>query len=417
MASGIVPRRCYAEEQSDDFRPKGVNLMKRIIPVLLLAFVVAACQEDAPTVPTVGDPQFAKPDCEVDPDHPSCKDGGGGGGGGDQDYTATILQTFATSSGSDVSDVRGDGTVLVAGSSKENLGKYYAAATWTVTEDNAVDGPNPLPMPSELVDAFGIHVQAHGWETNDAGTIVVGYAAGIAQTGNEVLPVRWVAGEPDVLERPEGYPKAYATGVNDEGTVVGQGYGDADQPRVTTLWDANGTLTVLPSPFGDDRAKGINNDGHVVGASWDPEEGQSHAILWPFGGGWCDLDQGGSSYAYQITDEDSDGTVLVAGDSESPYRATIWKVHVADCDVVQFWTVGGPWSAARDVRRVDGDWEAVGTIGDAPMVWRWDGAETTETRVQREGSATSINSDGRIGGMARVKRSDQAMLWTPKSNQ
>jgi hypothetical protein len=32
--------------------------MKRIIPLLILAFVIAACQEDGPTVPTDG-PQFA----------------------------------------------------------------------------------------------------------------------------------------------------------------------------------------------------------------------------------------------------------------------------------------------------------------------------------------------------------------------
>jgi hypothetical protein len=44
--------------------------MKRIIPFLMLAFVVAACEDDGPTVP-VGGPQFGKgPKCE----NPPCKE-------------------------------------------------------------------------------------------------------------------------------------------------------------------------------------------------------------------------------------------------------------------------------------------------------------------------------------------------------
>lgn len=52
--------------------------MKRIIPFLLLALVAVACKDGGPTVPSV-DPQFAKPDCNVDPNHQSCKDGDGDG--------------------------------------------------------------------------------------------------------------------------------------------------------------------------------------------------------------------------------------------------------------------------------------------------------------------------------------------------
>ncbi|KPK62234.1 MAG: hypothetical protein AMS21_07920 [Gemmatimonas sp. SG8_38_2] len=50
--------------------------MKRISPVLLLAFVALACNEGGPT-DTILEPQFAKPDCTVDPPHPSCKPDGG----------------------------------------------------------------------------------------------------------------------------------------------------------------------------------------------------------------------------------------------------------------------------------------------------------------------------------------------------
>jgi hypothetical protein len=66
---------------SDDTSPKGVSPRKRIIPFLLLAFVAVACERDGPTVPVDG-PQFAKgkPNCDIDPSHPSCKDDSGGEG-------------------------------------------------------------------------------------------------------------------------------------------------------------------------------------------------------------------------------------------------------------------------------------------------------------------------------------------------
>ena len=48
--------------------------MKRFIPILMLAFAFAACQDEGPTQPVEG-PQFAKPSC---PGHPSCKDDDGG---------------------------------------------------------------------------------------------------------------------------------------------------------------------------------------------------------------------------------------------------------------------------------------------------------------------------------------------------
>jgi len=402
--------------------------MKRIfpfVPFVLLAFVVAACQEDSPTVPTVGDPQFAKPDCEIDSSHPACKDDGDAGG--DEDYIATDLETRGervnTSWAFDVSDDLGDGTVAVSGGGKENPGKFLEAMTWTVTGTDVVDGPVILPLDAPDVQdvfAFGI---------SDDGKYIVGRARG--DTDSElgfdlVLPVRWDGGPGELLDPVHPYLQAVALDVNNYGETVGWSRAAEGEPRVATLWDTFGTPTELDSPLGgESAAMDINNDGHVVGASWDPVEGLWHAILWPSDGDPCDLDQGVGSVTQAITDVYDDGTVLVAGDAGSPeaYQPAVWQVQVTDnsCSVVQYWTIGGGDLYAKDVRRVGGGWEAVGNDASSdksrPMVWRFDGTETTETQLAKDGRAHRINSDGRIAGEAKVRRLDHAMLWTPNPNQ
>jgi hypothetical protein len=388
--------------------------MRRIIPFLLLAFVAVACERDGPTVPVDG-PQFAK----GKPDKPPGKPG-------DEDYVATILQTFGTSVAADLSDDLDGGTVLVVGSSKEKLGTYYAAATWTVSGSGDVDGPNTLPLDNTgLAEVYGVNVQARAYHVSDDGRFIAGYAMGIGPPANAVLPVRWNEGVDEPLAPAEGHPMGVLSGVNDNAQVVGWSYGAVGD--VPTRWDEFGTATVLPSPLGGDgNARRINNQGYVVGDSRDPLGVSSHAIVWTPDGSYCDLSNGSSgSYGVQITDV-QDGKVLVAGDSGSPeeYQAAVWEVQVTEtsCYVVRQWTMGGLNSTAFDVRRVGSGWEAVGIDvsgpRDQPMVWRWDGMgmETTETLVAKEGRATGVNSDGRIVGKAEVKKSDQAMLWTTKSN-
>ena len=54
--------------------------LKALLPVLVLAAFSVSCDQETPTVPDdtaavpADVPLFAKPNCEVDPSHPSCKD-------------------------------------------------------------------------------------------------------------------------------------------------------------------------------------------------------------------------------------------------------------------------------------------------------------------------------------------------------
>ncbi|KPK78985.1 MAG: hypothetical protein AMS25_14160 [Gemmatimonas sp. SM23_52] len=399
--------------------------MKRIIPFLLLAFVVAACQEDAPTVPTVGDPQFAKPDCEVDPSHPSCKDDGGGGGGGDANYIATDLETrrgnVPPTWAFDVSDDLGNGTVTVAGGTRVG-NQYLQAMTWTVTGTDVVDGPVTLPLVDlayQDVFAFGI---------SDNGSYIVGRARESSDTAYadwvRVSAVRWHGGPGAALLPVDEYDTAIALDVNNSGKTVGYSMRDTEPPVVATLWNESGVASPLASPGleGGSVARGINNQGHVVGASWDGDLEQWHAILWPSTGGYCDL---GVGYAQDITDDNGDGTVLVAGDWGTPeaYRPAVWRINptAPSCSdvVLEHWIMdSGPQTSAWDVRPFGADgWEAVGhdeSGGEQPpLAWRFDGTEITEIQLANDGRALGINIDGQIAGDARVKRRKHAMLWTP----
>lgn len=64
-------------------RPHPAFRVNAVVGSLTAAAFILGCQE-MPTDAPVEDlaPSFAKPDCSVDPSHPSCKDGDGGDGGG-----------------------------------------------------------------------------------------------------------------------------------------------------------------------------------------------------------------------------------------------------------------------------------------------------------------------------------------------
>ena len=391
--------------------------MKRIIPFLLLAFVVAACQEDAPTVPTVGDPQFAKPDCEAAPTHPSCKDDGGGGG--DENYIATDLETRRGKVGPtwafDVSDDLGNQTVTVAGGTRVG-NQYLQAMTWTVTGTDIVDGPNLLPLDATYQDVFAFGI-------SDNGSYIVGRARESSDTAYadwvQVSAVRWDGGSGVVLLAVDEYESAIALDVNNSGETVGYSMRDTEPPVVATLWNESGAASPLASPGleGGSVARGINNQGHVVGASWDGN--QWHAILWPSTGGYCDL---GDGYAQDITDVES-GAVLVAGDVGTPedYQPAVWRIDPSSCsngveppDTI---TTAPPQTSAWDVRPSGAGWEAVGYNESGEdqraFLWRFDGDEITEIQLANDGRALGINIDGQIAGDAMVKRGKHAMLWTP----
>jgi hypothetical protein len=328
--------------------------MKRIIPLLILAFVIAACQEDGPTVPTDG-PQFAKPTCPSD--HPSCKDGGGGGGG---EYIPTTLgETKVTSKARDLTEPLGDGSILIAGVSQMANGDPVAAV-WTVSGTDVV-ASSELPLGDGFAVSAAIGI-------NDDGSVIVGVGgSGVDVLGHitDEIPVMWTrSGDGWATELLPGYEVAgWARDVN-AGTIVGTTWHSGDSKA--TLWDATTGAVVAellswdPSPYAHSDGKAINSQGYVVGFGTTayPNGPPWHAMLWRPDGSYCDLHEAAGwgedskSIAIGISDVTADGKILVAGGWRD---AVIWEVNPTDCAITVLQEV--PSADAHDVS-VNG--EAVG---------------------------------------------------------
>jgi uncharacterized membrane protein len=102
-----------------------------------------------------------------------------------------------------------------------------------------------------------------------------------------------------------GYTNAVATGVNNDGTVVGYALGSAQGGRLGWMWKG-GQLTVLADPYGTDDASpsSINDNGLIVGSDG------LHALLWDIDGTGYLIDdlcnaaamEDGVGFAYAIND-------------------------------------------------------------------------------------------------------------------
>jgi hypothetical protein len=107
------------------------------------------------------------------------------------------------------------------------------------------------------------NVEGEAWAINDAGHIVGGYTNEFG-SGRPFIAVEGLITE--LARPPEGYP-FYATGINNQGLVVGNA--NAFFSRGTTAYsvDAGGTVTRLPVPAGYSytSASAVNNHGVIVG--------------------------------------------------------------------------------------------------------------------------------------------------------
>ena len=390
--------------------------MKRVIPFLLLACVAVACKEDGPTVPALH-PQFGKPNCDIDPSHPSCN--GGGGGGDTGAYIATPLgRPKMVTKARDL----GEGpSIVISGVGEQDNGDPVGVR-WTVTEAG-IDGPTPL-----LLGSFPVS-EARG--VNDAGTVIVGIVgSGMGGVGGaHILDQKPVAWSP-----PSGSPVPLYIGdhrygdafdVNDDGLIVGT-TGMSYSYSAATLWNTDGSVYALMPPAMDDgltMGMGINNEGYVVGygSAMDPHGEPWHALLWRPGDGSytdapCDLHDAAwgeqSSAAYGVTDVTSDGHVFVNGASGG---GVIWKVHVTTCDFSVVHHLAN--AKVHDVALVANEAQAVGmsAAGDQPVRWLIStGDEVVLSDAQ--GYALAINRTGSIVGWTKFKGSERATLWKPNSN-
>jgi hypothetical protein len=383
--------------------------MKRMIPFLMLAFGLAACQDEGPTVPADG-PEFAKGGnkCET----PPCgKDGGDGGG----EYTAISLgKRRVASKARDLSWPQAGEGLLVMGESEDASGNLVATV-WMEGTDGWEAAHLPLP------DGFS---QSSAYGTNDLGNVVVGTfgsqwvdskAAKWSGSGTQ-----WTS---TILDPVSGYQVGEAFDVNDAGTVAGTSVRPEDSSSpftAATVWEVDLGPTQLPSAFerGTCRAFAISNAGYVAGSSRteNPNYPPWHATLWrpPYGPtDVCDLyeklglPEGGKTIARGITDLPG-GNVLVA--FESLLLEVTWTGD--DCAIVFEYPDLVDAGDVYDVAVVDGEIQAVAKKGDRPARWLVPSGEGT-TLADGRGPALGINDAGWIVGWTSVKGKERAWLWVP----
>jgi uncharacterized membrane protein len=263
--------------------------MKRVIPLSMLAFALAACQDDGPTsAPTDALRFAATKDCN-DPkwqDHPTCT-----GGGQDGAYEATDLGTLPgkknSSRARDLTEPGSAGDPLLVVGMSETADGDTAATVWAVSSDGVVEHLDALPLPSGFSDA-----SAYG--ISNGGTVITGYADTYVSGELVRLAARWDgAGGWQMTPLPplDGYRGGIALDANDQGQAVGWSTAGNNTitVRVATLW-VDGTATPLASPLGGvSRARAINNEGYIVGEGWDQPATYGHAILWRPNDAPCDL--------------------------------------------------------------------------------------------------------------------------------
>jgi hypothetical protein len=380
----------------------------KIAPLLLVAFVAVACEEDGPTSPSDG-LQLAV-DCD-DPkfqDHPKC------GGGeeppeGNQYEAIDLQQTCRRCDGvaHDVSEPDA-GTLYVVGWDDQPLGSPKVALVWTGTPAD-IGSVDPVVLEAP-VEPFHYGGSLAAGINDDPPYTIVGEANGWYPSVPVVWRPEgggWATGEVLALG---GYDSGFTRDVNNDGMIAGRLFSESD--TVAVVWASPDAEPVpLFTPGDKSAALGLNNEGDVVGAV------SGTAALWKAEGHtYCDLHPAGASESVVWRIEDRvGGNVLIAGRVSG--RPAVWTVDAASCDFTIETIAGVPvrqYSRALDVRRVEGGWEAVGTFdtrGDVqPVVW-FDNGNSSELLHDKYGNALVINGDGHIVGNRQSKGLSRAVFW------
>jgi hypothetical protein len=407
--------------------------MKRIIPFLLVAFALAACQDQGPPRPT-DDPQFAKKKpCEP---WPECKSGGDGGG----QYTVLDLGTLtggknSSSVASDISE-KVEGDVFVVGSSRSDPDAPHVATLWTVSGGAAIGDPLEL----------GGYTESHAYGIKNDGTIAVGTAG----SGESSTPVWWDGSDnwshhmlPTLAE---GGTYGEASAVNYDRQIVGWSEATDVQYFAATLWtrdgDAYSATPLHDASWDGSRAYDITEDGGIaVGNKTirDPADGTrwvNYAVLWKIDidgtTSPCNLHEWDPSYgrissAFAVS-ENTDGNVRIAGYMGMPSGvlvAVVWEMNPGDCSSVAETELARSAYAAdvNAVQPVSGGspvWEVVGqdrsTGPGEPVLWRFDNGTVEQLELRSvkgdQGGALGVNGAGQIVGLTKAGKAEHAVLWT-----
>ncbi|MEV6108987.1 S8 family serine peptidase [Streptomyces sp. NPDC051940] len=250
-----------------------------------------------------------------------------------------------------------------------------------------------------------------------------GRIVGSKQVESRTRPITWTAQSGVTQLDNGGGTSGYAIGTSDDSAyAVGQLGGLTGGTR-GGVWDADGTLTVLPLPaweaYSFDRAFAVNDSGTVVGNATgyvpDPATGRTiqvnEAFRWTKDGGFTKLPHltGTRTLTEPLAVNDA-GVVVGHSSKGGARRAVKWDT---DGTVTDLGTLPGMVdSYAHDVNDAG---EIVGTSGDDAFVLKPGGTMTRLPDFGFDAKALSVNNDGWVIGTAELEPDDEtAVVWDPQ---
>jgi uncharacterized membrane protein len=112
--------------------------------------------------------------------------------------------------------------------------------------------------------AGGTNAYARG--INDMGTVV---GEALDGQGNDFAAVWTSPSAPPIKLGPlRGYDGSFAQGINDRGVVVGGSFANDGRPQVATRWSPAGHAIALAGLGGDADASAVSMSGRIVGSAW-----------------------------------------------------------------------------------------------------------------------------------------------------
>ncbi|KOT65442.1 MULTISPECIES: hypothetical protein [Streptomyces] len=268
-----------------------------------------------------------------------------------------------------------------------------AACSWS---------PELLTVPARYTG--GGQITAADSQGGYAGTGAITYSWGT--TTREVL--RWKGGQATEFARPKGLAQPTVTGVNRDGTVVGDV--NAEDSERHAFRTRDGKLERLPEPAGTTAswATGINDAGDIVGhvAVLVREGIEGYyvhtAVLWPANAPGTVVKLSGGlpgTGQTKATGIDQDGTVLVEHmktrtDAFDPAALYLWREGSAR-------KLGLPSGTAVVHGNGISNGRVAGVTQSSPdadgqgILWDRDG---TPLRPERSASVNSVNSSGQSVG-------------------
>lgn len=217
------------------------------------------------------------------------------------------------------------------------------------------------------------------------------------------------------LGKPSGSVRAYAQGVNDDGSVV-VGYGQNLSRGF--LWTVDGGWHEL-SPLGGESRSSVfcvSGDGQIAAGSSSPPGINRRAVKWRADGIISDL--GGNTQNSVSYGVNKDGSVIVGYSEPYAFRWTS-QDGFQNLPMPEGWAVAGAQAVSGDGSKVVGFSSNAGYSDSLGFLWTQSGGIRLLPRVQQgvslQESATRVSADGSlIGGIFKTNEAGyRAAVWHP----